>query len=162
MESGPASSGFPDREALRTDVLIVYWRPGCGFCASLRRTFRRAGLKTEEINIWQDRDAAGFVRSVAETRPSPPSSSDGAPMSTRRRGPCSTWSAAEPPTYWPNRGPTTIHDVSFAGSATNGDRPAVRAANGSTRPARRRERCSPLASSPARRRLRPGRVMAAP
>lgn len=44
-------------------TVTVYWRPGCRFCASLRRRLRRAGLATEERNIWSDPEAAAFVRS---------------------------------------------------------------------------------------------------
>lgn len=47
------------------NVVIFYWRPGCGFCAALRRRLRRAGVAVEEVNIWKDRAAAAFVRSVA-------------------------------------------------------------------------------------------------
>jgi glutaredoxin-like protein len=43
----------------------VYWRPGCGFCAVLRRKLHKAGLATTELNIWDDPDAAEFVRSHA-------------------------------------------------------------------------------------------------
>ncbi|WP_245238569.1 mycoredoxin [Streptomyces sp. MZ04] len=42
----------------------VYWRPGCPFCARLRRGMRRTGLGYKEIDIWQDKSAAAFVRSV--------------------------------------------------------------------------------------------------
>lgn len=49
-----------------TPTVTVYWRPGCGFCASLRRRLRRAGLATEERNIWSDPEAAAFVRSWAD------------------------------------------------------------------------------------------------
>lgn len=40
----------------------VYLRPGCGFCSSLRRGLRREGLPFDEIDIWQDPEAAAFVR----------------------------------------------------------------------------------------------------
>jgi mycoredoxin len=54
------------QERLVTDIPVrVYWRPGCGFCASLLRALDRAGLSYERVNIWEDPDAAGFVRSVA-------------------------------------------------------------------------------------------------
>jgi len=43
----------------------VYWRPGCGFCSSLRRDLARAGLPTTERNIWEDPDAAAAVRAAA-------------------------------------------------------------------------------------------------
>jgi glutaredoxin-like protein len=49
-----------------TDIPIrVYWRPGCGFCASLLRALDRAELSYARVNIWDDPEAAGFVRSVA-------------------------------------------------------------------------------------------------
>ena len=46
------------------DVVRVYWRPGCGFCSGLLRGLERAGLVFEPIDIWQDAEAAAFVRSV--------------------------------------------------------------------------------------------------
>lgn len=45
--------------------ITVYWRPGCGFCASLLRGLGRSGLEFEQVDIWRDEDAAAFVRSVA-------------------------------------------------------------------------------------------------
>ena len=45
--------------------VILYWRPGCGFCASLAAGLRREGIPFEPVNIWEDPDAAAFVRSVA-------------------------------------------------------------------------------------------------
>jgi mycoredoxin len=40
----------------------LYHRPGCGFCSSLRRQLRRSGLPFDEVDIWQDPEAAAFVR----------------------------------------------------------------------------------------------------
>jgi len=48
-----------------SDLVTVYWRPGCPYCAALRRGLRRAGLATTEVNIWSDPEAAGIVRSIA-------------------------------------------------------------------------------------------------
>ena len=45
--------------------LVFFWRPGCGFCAALERGLTRAGIAYEARNIWDDPDAAAFVRSVA-------------------------------------------------------------------------------------------------
>jgi glutaredoxin len=39
-----------------------YWRPGCPFCMALRRPLRRSGLPMEEVNIWDDGQAAARVR----------------------------------------------------------------------------------------------------
>ncbi|MEN9644222.1 MAG: hypothetical protein RL238_891 [Actinomycetota bacterium] len=47
-----------------TDV-VVYWRPGCPFCSSLHADLTRAGVEFQRVNIWDDPDAAAFVRSVA-------------------------------------------------------------------------------------------------
>ena len=45
--------------------ITVYWRPGCGFCAFLEQRMKRSGLDYERVNIWENPDAAAFVRSVA-------------------------------------------------------------------------------------------------
>ena len=52
-----ASDGVPPVE--------LYWRPGCGFCSSLTRSLDRIGLDYEAHDIWDDEDAAVFVRGVA-------------------------------------------------------------------------------------------------
>jgi len=54
----PDGAGAPD--------VIVYWRPGCPFCRSLRRGLKRAGLPTHEIDIWSDPEGAAFVRTHAD------------------------------------------------------------------------------------------------
>lgn len=41
---------------------VVYWRPGCGYCAALFRELEQAGIETERINIWEDEAGAEFVR----------------------------------------------------------------------------------------------------
>ncbi|GAC1311981.1 MAG: mycoredoxin [Acidimicrobiales bacterium] len=57
-------SGVETNAPAPTQV-VVYWRPGCGFCSSLRRRLHRAGLVVTEINIYDDADATRLVRSVA-------------------------------------------------------------------------------------------------
>jgi mycoredoxin len=47
------------------DEIVVYWRPGCPFCSSLKRGMHRTGLPFREVNIWSEPDGAAFVRSVA-------------------------------------------------------------------------------------------------
>lgn len=42
----------------------VYWRPGCPFCASLRRGLRRRGITARWHDIWEDPEAAAVVRSA--------------------------------------------------------------------------------------------------
>lgn len=46
-------------------AVTVYVRPGCPYCVSLRRRLRRSGVHFDEVDIWQDPEAAAFVRSVA-------------------------------------------------------------------------------------------------
>lgn len=45
--------------------IIVYWRPGCGFCRSLLGQLDLAGVPHLRVNIWEDQDAAATVRSIA-------------------------------------------------------------------------------------------------
>lgn len=45
-------------------AVVVYWRPGCTYCARLRARLGRAGRRATWVNIWQDPEAAAFVRSV--------------------------------------------------------------------------------------------------
>ena len=44
-----------------TDV-VIYWRPGCGFCSRLRSTLAGDAEKATWINIWEDKNAAAIVR----------------------------------------------------------------------------------------------------
>ncbi|MEM1332633.1 MAG: glutaredoxin domain-containing protein [Actinomycetota bacterium] len=40
----------------------LYWRPGCGFCSSLRRQLDRLGIERVEHDIWDDPADAAIVR----------------------------------------------------------------------------------------------------
>ncbi|MPZ83208.1 MAG: NrdH-redoxin [Actinophytocola sp.] len=44
--------------------VVLYWRPGCGFCSDLRRQLDQAGVPYRAINIWEEPDAAATVRSI--------------------------------------------------------------------------------------------------
>jgi mycoredoxin len=48
------------------DGVVVYWRPMCTYCMRLRLRLRFTPLRYTAVNIWKDRDAAAFVRSVAD------------------------------------------------------------------------------------------------
>ncbi|MQA04516.1 MAG: NrdH-redoxin [Streptosporangiales bacterium] len=52
-------------EGTRQRVVEFYWRPGCPFCAMLRRGLVKTDLPLREVNIWSDPKAAARVRSVA-------------------------------------------------------------------------------------------------
>ena len=44
----------------------LYWRPGCGFCMALERGLGKVGdLPISRHNIWDDPEAAAFVRQHA-------------------------------------------------------------------------------------------------
>jgi glutaredoxin len=44
--------------------VVLYWRPGCGFCVRLARALVSMDVEPELHNIWEEPDAAEFVRSV--------------------------------------------------------------------------------------------------
>ena len=47
------------------DAVDFYWRPGCMFCTSLRRSLNKRGIPIREHNIWDNPDTAEFVASLA-------------------------------------------------------------------------------------------------
>ena len=55
----------PSESSPSKAAITVYWRPGCGFCTSLRRELDRRNVPHHLVNIWDDPSAAAFVRSVA-------------------------------------------------------------------------------------------------
>ena len=46
--------------------IVFYWRPGCPFCSRLEQALARANVPMAKRNIWDDPDAAAYVRSVAD------------------------------------------------------------------------------------------------
>jgi mycoredoxin len=50
---------------MTASTVDFYWRPGCWYCSDLRRRLVGAGVALRERNIWDDPEAAVFVRSVA-------------------------------------------------------------------------------------------------
>jgi glutaredoxin len=47
------------------DALDVYWRPGCPYCFSLKRSLKRRKVPVRLHNIWEDPAAAAVVRAAA-------------------------------------------------------------------------------------------------
>ncbi|MDH3680344.1 MAG: NrdH-redoxin [Acidimicrobiia bacterium] len=45
--------------------VVFFWRPGCPFCWRLEQALAQANVPMTKRNIWDDPDAAAFVRSVA-------------------------------------------------------------------------------------------------
>ncbi len=58
-------SSSPAQATSGSDEIVVYWRPGCGFCSSLMSQLDRAEVPHRLVNIWDDPDAAATVRSIA-------------------------------------------------------------------------------------------------
>ncbi|MEU6777449.1 glutaredoxin domain-containing protein [Streptomyces sp. NPDC046759] len=46
--------------------VAMYWQPSCVFCINLRLSLLFTGLRYTRRNIWRDKAAAAFVRSVAD------------------------------------------------------------------------------------------------
>jgi len=44
--------------------VVIYWRPGCPFCMALQAVVRDRADRATWRNIWEDPEAAEFVRSV--------------------------------------------------------------------------------------------------
>ena len=44
--------------------VTIYWRPGCGYCQRLETRLGEVRDNAAWINIWEDDEAAAFVRSV--------------------------------------------------------------------------------------------------
>lgn len=64
-DGSDARDDVPD--ATRQDeAIVVYSRPGCPFCTSLRAGLRRHEVEFTEVDIWQDVEAAATVRSLAD------------------------------------------------------------------------------------------------
>jgi len=48
-----------------TPQIDLYWRPGCGFCSSLRGRLDKLGIERHEYNIWDEPEKAEIVREYA-------------------------------------------------------------------------------------------------
>lgn len=49
----------------RVDDIVVFWRPGCGYCSGLLREMEHFEVAYTAVNIWQEPEAAAVVRSIA-------------------------------------------------------------------------------------------------
>lgn len=43
----------------------LYWRPGCGFCSSLRSQLDKLGIERVEHNIWDEPEKSAIVKQHA-------------------------------------------------------------------------------------------------
>lgn len=50
------------RSGMAEERLVVYWRPGCPYCARLRTRLKISRVPYTAVNIHEDPDAAALVR----------------------------------------------------------------------------------------------------
>ncbi|WP_116997314.1 glutaredoxin domain-containing protein [Desertimonas flava] len=50
---------------MTSDEIVVFWRPGCIFCASLLSQLDARAVPHRRVNIWEDPSAAAQVRAAA-------------------------------------------------------------------------------------------------
>jgi mycoredoxin len=60
--------------------IVVYWRPGCGYCSSLFFQLDRSAVPYRRVNIYEDRAGAAIVRSAANGNETVPTVAVGAVM----------------------------------------------------------------------------------
>jgi mycoredoxin len=70
--------GVPEFDPATLQPITVYWRPGCGFCGSLINGLKRLDVPFNAVNIWDNEEAAAFVRGVARGNETVPTVSVGA------------------------------------------------------------------------------------
>ena len=58
--------------------VVVYWRPGCRYCAKLRRGLGPTAGDVTWVNIWADDEAAAFVAGLNDGNETVPTVVDGA------------------------------------------------------------------------------------
>lgn len=51
-------------EKQQDDAVVIYWRPGCGYCARLRAALGDHAEQARWVDIWSDDEGAAFVRAV--------------------------------------------------------------------------------------------------
>ena len=60
--AGPAS--VPRQPSANERGVTIYWRPGCPYCMVLGARVRKHSGRATWVNIWEDPEAAAYVRSV--------------------------------------------------------------------------------------------------
>lgn len=62
--SEPVHHWEAQERLVRDGRVIVYWRPGCLFCARLRLRLGPLARRATWVDIWADPEAAAFVRDL--------------------------------------------------------------------------------------------------
>lgn len=66
LHRGPHISHHEARSRTSEGDVLVYWRPGCRYCAKLRRGLGPTSDDVTWVNIWADEAAADFVAGLHE------------------------------------------------------------------------------------------------
>lgn len=51
---------------MSNNTIDFYWRPGCPFCMRLENNLEKLDLPLEKKNIWDSKEHAATVRSIAD------------------------------------------------------------------------------------------------
>ncbi|MGE0140889.1 MAG: glutaredoxin domain-containing protein [Ilumatobacteraceae bacterium] len=62
----------------RDPEIVVYWRPGCGFCSALIHQLEANRVPHRRVNIWEDLRGAATVRAAARGNETVPTVAVGA------------------------------------------------------------------------------------
>lgn len=82
-------------QAAAREGVAIYWRPGCPFCLALRTRIGKYADCASWVNIWEDEEAAAYVRSVNQGNETVPTVViDGVPHTNPRPGVVRKWLAA--------------------------------------------------------------------
>ncbi|CAN5358629.1 hypothetical protein BH23ACT3_BH23ACT3_02950 [soil metagenome] len=65
VPTGVSDGANENGDGIEPAEIVVYWRPGCMFCASLARQLDRHRVPHVAVDIWSDPAAGALVRSVA-------------------------------------------------------------------------------------------------
>ncbi|MEX0767272.1 MAG: glutaredoxin domain-containing protein [Microthrixaceae bacterium] len=64
QESEQTPNHSDNSEPDSDDAVVLFWRPGCSYCASLMFQLEKTNLLLLEVNIWEDPRAAESVRAI--------------------------------------------------------------------------------------------------
>lgn len=64
LESRPSADQATALQHIADGGAVVYWRPGCGFCAALDRSLGETGDRALWVNIWEDDAAKGYGEDI--------------------------------------------------------------------------------------------------
>ncbi|WP_144790285.1 glutaredoxin domain-containing protein [Kocuria palustris] len=64
LENRPSADQPAALQHIADGGAVVYWRPGCGFCAALDDSLGEIGDRALWVDIWQDDAAKDYVAEI--------------------------------------------------------------------------------------------------